>query len=1270
MVESQLNEMKKMKISGMSVIVALLLMLNVSIVSAVPVITGFTPSSGKVGSIVLISGTGFNTVPVNNVVYFGAVKATVTACSNTLIAVIVPGGATNQYLSVTDIVSGLTAYSSKPFITTFDCGGKIEPTSFTAIPDFQATTAIQTVGSGDLDNDGKPDIVIANYYSNIVSLYLNVSDGSTITLGPKVDYTTGINPSSVAIADIDGDGKLDIAVCNKNSNTISVFRNTSTVGNISFAARTDFATGEKPHDITVNDFNGDGKPDLAVTCNGVSVGLVSVHMNTGVKGSISFAPKVDFAAGYGTDCIAAGDIDVDGKPDLVVTNLASNTFSVFKNTCYNGTIDANSFAPKVDFSTSENPYDVVIADFDSDGKPDIAVGKSPASSAVSVFKNTCTPGVINSGSFAARVDFPTGTCPNNISADDVDGDGKIDIAITYYEYNKVALFKNTTTPGIINQGSFASRVEYETGSIPTKLIFCDLNLDNRPDMTVANFTEGSVSIFQNNIMTCPSISSISPESAGQGETVTITGTNFTGTVYVDFGGTSATSLEVVSNNIIKAVVGPGATGDVSVTNFYGTGTYPGFKFRDIQNITFNSLPDKTYGDADFDPGATSSSELTVTYSSSNTSVASIVSNKVHIVGQGTCTIYADQAGSDYFMPARQVSQPLKVNKKELTVTGASVVVKNYDATTNATINGATLTGKVGSDDVILGNATTGTFADANAGTNISVITAMTISGTASGNYFLTQPSLKGSINMKAITITPDNGQGKVYGETDPLLTYKFSPALLGTDAISGILSRVSGENVNTYSYTIGSLTAGANYSLSVDPSVKFGIIAKPITITVNEGQYKMVGETDPVLTYTVSPALVSGDSFTGSLVRTAGEAVGNYTVNIGTLSAGPNYYVTFVATTFAVLNSDHEPPVVTFPNVTGRTYIHVFDQPLIYFSEIVLQTIPVLSDAIILREDGKNGTTIPFTIVSSDITLTSAQPQITIAADFKCGTTYYLAIVAGSFTDRAANPVALTEVTFITDPLPEKPTVAEVTTGTENHLCPFTGLNCSNIKSGMTYIWQKDGTDLNTQSETGYTLPENASGVYNLRVVDNTTTCRNKSDNYTISEYAIVKPVIYEKKKSGIVSILIVDNTSASFKSFKWTYADGTALPSNIDSENQFLVLSSATMNGNYLVKTTDGNGCQNKSDSKSVTLKDAAVILYPTINNGSFKISFFYPENGEVNIRILNSTGIIVRELSYHKSDLTEVIDVDMNNVISGVYMVELQMNDFSNVSQVVIRR
>jgi len=1261
--------MKKVYMPGKLIMLTLILMLNISFATAVPVITSFTPSSGTVGTTIIISGSGFNTIAANNVVYFGPVRATVTASNSTLISVTVPAGATYQKISVTNLVTGLTAYSPTPFIPKFDCGGKIETSSFAVISDFQTTTNIQDAALGDFDSDGKTDLAVANYYSNSVSLYRNLSTTEVISFGPKTDYSTGTNPDNISVGDMDGDGKPDLVLANKNSNTVSILRNTSSGGVISFAARIDLVTGIKPRDISIDDFNGDGKPDIAIACcDSINTGNVSVLMNTSTPGAISFAGKVDVVADNGTDCIATCDLDGDGKSDIVVTNLNSNTFSIYRNTCTNGTIDASSFAAKVSFSTSENPYGVAIGDFDGDGKPDLAIAKSPTSSAVSVFKNKSTTGTIAANSFAAKVDFPLSSCPNSIFVSDIDGDGKPDIAVTFYEYGKIALFRNTATTGVINSGSFATRVEYTTGSISSDIDIGDLNQDGKPELTISNSNEGVISILQNQIMTCPTISSITPESAGKGEVVTITGTNLSEVVSVSFGGVTATSFEVISSTSIKAVVGSGATGTVSVTSYYGTGTYEGFKFRDVQSISFNALTSKTYGDADFDPGATASSSLTVAYSSSNTSVATIVSDKVHITGVGTCTIYADQPGSDYYMPAEQASQSLKVNKKELTVTGATVVSKVYDANTNAVLTGAVLTGKVGSDDVTLENATYGVFATPNAGTDITVTTSMSITGTLSGNYTLTQPSLKGNITAKEITVTPNTGQRKVYGETDPVLTYTFSPALLGTDAISGKMSRVSGENAGAYNYSQGTLTAGSNYVLSVATGAVFSITTKPVTITADAGQYKIFGKSDPVLIYRVSPSLISGDSFTGSLSRVAGENTGNYAITIGTLSAGSNYDVTFVSADFTILPTDNIPPVVTFPNITGRASVHIYDQPVINFSETVIQLVSEISDGIILREGGETGTNIPFTIVSSNLSSSTTLPEITISADFKCGTTYYLAIIAGSFSDRAENLVALSEVTFITDAVPDKPVIYGASE--DVMLCPFTVLTCSNAASGMTYIWQKDGVDLNTTSATEYAMPENASGIYNLKVIDNVSTCQNKSNDVTVSEYSIVKPVIYEKKKSGVISILIVDNTSKSFETYKWTYANGSALPSGIADENQFLVLNSSYMNGEYMVTTTDVNGCQNTSDSKSVSLKDAVVTLYPSVNSGSFKISFFHPENGNVIVRIINATGGVVKELSYSKTDVNEIFDIDLTNVKSGVYLVELKMNDFTNVSQVVISR
>src|SRR5688572_28726108 len=115
----------------------------------------------------------------------------------------------------------------------------------------------------------------------------------------------------------------------------------------------------------------------------------------------SFATKVDFSTGTNAYSVAIGDLDGDGKPDLAVTNYGSNTVSVFRNTSTSGTIDASSFASKVDFSTGTNPVIVAIGDLDGDGKPDLAL-TNYSSNTVSVFLNTNTSGTIDASSFAAR----------------------------------------------------------------------------------------------------------------------------------------------------------------------------------------------------------------------------------------------------------------------------------------------------------------------------------------------------------------------------------------------------------------------------------------------------------------------------------------------------------------------------------------------------------------------------------------------------------------------------------------------------------------------------------------------------------------------------------------------------------------------------------------------------------------------------------------------------------------------------------------------------
>lgn len=185
-----------------------------------------------------------------------------------------------------------------------------------------------------------------------------------------------------------------------------------------------------------------------------------------------------------------------------------------------------------------------------------------------------------------------------------------------------------------------------------------------------------------------------------------------------------------------------------------------------QTITFNSLSPVTYGDNSFALSASSDSNLDISYSSSNLNVATISGNVVTIIGAGSTTITASQDGDSSYNPAISVAQDLVVNTKEITLVGANVSNKTYDGNSTASLSG-TITGVVTGDDVTVNLIAN--FQDFLVGTNKQVTSTSTLSGTASSNYYLTQPTgLLASILPIPNTIVWDFGLAG--GTTTPLVS--------------------------------------------------------------------------------------------------------------------------------------------------------------------------------------------------------------------------------------------------------------------------------------------------------------------------------------------------------------------------------------------------------------------------------------------------------------------------------------------------------------------
>ena len=468
-------------------------------VTAQPTISSFTPSSGPVGTSVTITGVNFNAVPANNIVYFGAVKATIISGTTTSLTVTAPAGATYQPLSVLNNATGLTGYSSNPFTITFTnpFGTGIPANFYKTKVDFTTANTPYSVAIGDMDGDGKPDLVIANQ-NNSVSVLRNTSASGNITassFATKVDFTTASTPYSVAIGDIDGDGKFDLVIANSGAASVSVFLNTSTSGSIttsSFAAKVDFTTGSFPTSVAIRDVDGDGKADLVVS--NASSSTVSILRNTSMPGSISVAAKVDFPTGSTPYFVVVGDVDGDGKPDLITANQNSNNISVIRNTSTPGSLSA---ALKVDLAAGNVPRSVAIGDVDGDGKPDFVVSNYN-SNTISVLRNTSTSGNISA---ATKVDFATGTHPFSVALGDLDGDGKPDMVVpnntTPYS---ISVFRNTSTSGSI---SASAKVDFATGFAPASVAIGDVDEDGIPEIATANSSASSVSVFQINLSAAP-----------------------------------------------------------------------------------------------------------------------------------------------------------------------------------------------------------------------------------------------------------------------------------------------------------------------------------------------------------------------------------------------------------------------------------------------------------------------------------------------------------------------------------------------------------------------------------------------------------------------------------------------------------------------------------------------------------------------------------------------------------------------------------------------
>ena len=322
------------------------------------------------------------------------------------------------------------------------------------------------VAVGDFNNDGKLDIATSDEIGNTVTVLLNQGNRA---FAPAVSTDTGGSPQALVVADFNGDHFADVATANDFDGTVTILFG---IGDGTLFIAQTVTVGDEPVGLALGDLDGDGLPDMVVTnSSGGADGNGTVSVLKGVAGGMFEAqPEIALPASCGTPgcvpvAVAIADLNGDHKPDAIVANNEGDSVTVLLNTgnlanhcsvstakacsvdadCPQGETCLPLLAPSStlsnSFSVAPSPEWVVAADFDGDGRMDIATS-SDFDDKVSVLVGN------GDGTFMLpSVDFDVGAAPYGIVAAALNGDSKPDIASANAEDGTASVLINTTGAG-------------------------------------------------------------------------------------------------------------------------------------------------------------------------------------------------------------------------------------------------------------------------------------------------------------------------------------------------------------------------------------------------------------------------------------------------------------------------------------------------------------------------------------------------------------------------------------------------------------------------------------------------------------------------------------------------------------------------------------------------------------------------------------------------------------------------------------------------------
>jgi hypothetical protein len=328
-----------------------------------------------------------------------------------------------------------------------------------------------------LNKDGYLDIVTANENADSVSVLFGNPAGafSTPTNSP---YSVGKNPRSVAIADLNRDGSLDIVTANYGANSVTVLLGNS-IGTFAPSPNPPYVVASGPISVAIADLNKDGYLDI-VTANEKD-NSVSVLLGNSI-GTFAPSPNSPYSAGTRPYSVAIADLNKDGNLDIVAANFDSNSVSIL----FGNSGEAFSPATTSRYFVGTKPYSVTVTDLNKDSYLDI-VTADYGSNSVSVLLGG------SGGTFSSSPNSPYSVGPNpySVAIGDLNKDGYLDIVAAIFNPSTVsvllgssggAFYQSTSSPYYVEGG-------------PSSVAIGDLNKDGNLDIVTANAGSSSVSVI-------------------------------------------------------------------------------------------------------------------------------------------------------------------------------------------------------------------------------------------------------------------------------------------------------------------------------------------------------------------------------------------------------------------------------------------------------------------------------------------------------------------------------------------------------------------------------------------------------------------------------------------------------------------------------------------------------------------------------------------------------------------------------------------------------